>query len=229
MGNATTQQKHFPIAVILTVQDVAKSIAFYRDRLGFELERAWPDDKQPMWANLVLGGQSVMLGAKLPPEQIEQWASSDQEACAVKVRQAQEVAKHKPGVGISTYVMVPDVDAYHAAIVEKGVRVALAPRTQFYGIRETVVDDPDGFNFIFYSPVVLQSCQSCSMPLTDAKPGDMYCGYCVDEKGRLKPYEVILEGCISGYFIPMQKMTRPQAEQAAREMLAKQPAWSGRC
>jgi hypothetical protein len=27
------------------------------------------------------------------------------------------------------------------------------------------------------------------MPLTDARPGEMYCNYCVDEKGQLRPYE----------------------------------------
>jgi hypothetical protein len=56
----------------------------------------------------------------------------------------------------------------------------------------------------------------------------MYCQYCTDEKGALKPYEAVFEGTTQGYFMAMQKMPRPQAEKAAREHLAKMPAWKSR-
>jgi hypothetical protein len=42
----------------------------------------------------------------------------------------------------------------------------------------------------------------------------------------LRPYEAILEGTIQGYFMGMQRMERAEAEVAAKEHLAKMPAWS---
>jgi catechol 2,3-dioxygenase-like lactoylglutathione lyase family enzyme len=63
MGNTTM----YPMSVILTVRDAAKSVAWYRDVLGFKLEQSWPDETKPMWANLVLDGQSVMLGQMMDP------------------------------------------------------------------------------------------------------------------------------------------------------------------
>ena len=60
----------------------------------------------------------------------------------------------------------------------------------------------------------------------DAKPGAMYCDYCTDDGGQLRPFEDILEGTITGYFMGMQKMERGPAEAAAKEHLAKMPAWA---
>ncbi|HTF88164.1 MAG TPA: VOC family protein [Planctomycetota bacterium] len=219
---------HFPISVILTVRDTKATLAFYRDKLGFEVEASWPDEKNPMWANLMLDGQSVMIGALGTPDDIKQFCAKDPAELEHKLGAHADFSKNKHGVGISTYVAVKDIDAWHAKVSKLGVKFAGVPKTQFYGIREVGLEDPDGYSFMFYSPVTMATCQSCSMPMTEAKPGEMYCGYCVDEKGKLKPYETILEGCVSGYFIPMQKMSRPDAEVAARELLAKQPAWAGR-
>ena len=159
-------------------------------------------------------------------EDVKKHCASDPAELASKLRQIEDLANNKRGVGISTYVTVPDIDAWHATVTKQGVKTNGVPKTQFYGIREVQLEDPDGYSFMFYSPVKLANCQSCSMPMTDAEPGAMYCAYCVDEQGKLKSYETILEGCISGYFIPMQKMSRPDAEKAAREMLKQQPAWA---
>jgi len=49
-----------------------------------------------------------------------------------------------------------------------------------------------------------------------------------DAKGQLKPYEQVFEGTVTGYFMGMQKMARKEAEKAAREHLAKMPAWANR-
>jgi uncharacterized glyoxalase superfamily protein PhnB len=225
---SNSPETHFPISVILTVRDMKASIAFYRDKLGFALEACWPDENNAMWANLMLDGQAVMVGATMNPDDVKKWCGSDPAELEHKLRGVDDFVKHKHGVGISTYIMVADIDAWHAKVSKKGVQFAGAPKTQFYGLREVALEDPDGYNFMFYSNVKMSTCQSCSMPLKDSKPGQMYCDYCVDEKGKLKSYETVLEGCISGYFIPMQKLSRPEAEKAARVMLAKQPTWAGR-
>ncbi len=219
---------HHPLAVMFTSRDVKKSIAFYRDVLGFELEQCWPDKEKPMWANLVLDKQSVMLGAMMPPEMAGEMCGGDEGAKQWMKTCSEEFQKNQPGVGIVTYVEVKDVDAYHARLTSKGLKGLTKPRSQFYGLRDFGVQDPDGYRLLFYTLISLEQCQSCGMPLTESKPGQMYCGYCADPAGKLKPYETVFEGTVSGYFMGMQKMSRTDAEKAAREHLSKMPAWVGR-
>lgn len=217
------------MAIGLTCKDMKTSVAFYRDKLGFEMKESWPDDKSPMWCNMVLGGQSVMLGAAMDPEQAEAMCASDPQDAALFSKAAKDFRANKAGIGVSLYLEVPDVDAYDKKIRKLGVKpLRNEAKTQFYGIRETLVDDPDGYRLVFYVPVAMESCQSCGMPLADGAPGQMYCAYCTDERGKLRPYEQIFEGTVTGYFMEMQKMPRKAAEQAAKEHLSKMPAWVGR-
>lgn len=223
-----SERAHDPMSVIFTCRDLSKSLAFYRDELGFELEACWPDESKPMWANVTMGRQSVMLGQSMPADAAGSFCGGDAAAEKRFKEMASDLQKNKSGVGVGVYVEVKDVDAYHATLVKKGVAITTAPKTQFYGIRDITVLDPDGFTFMFYSPVKMASCQSCGMPMKDAKPGAMYCGYCTDAGGKLKSYETVLEGTTTGYFMGMQKMARLEAEKAAKAHLAKMPAWSAR-
>jgi uncharacterized glyoxalase superfamily protein PhnB len=222
------QKEKDPLSIMLTCRDAGKSLAFYRDTLGFELDAAWPDEQKPMWASLVMGRQSIMLGAHMSPEDAAKMCGGDEGAAKYMKTLAEEFQKNRPGVGIVIYVRVDDVDAYHAGLLKKGLKNLPAPKTQFYGIRDFGVEDADGYRFLFYSPVQVTNCQSCGMPMKDAKQGQLYCGYCTDASGKLRPYEQVLEGTTTGYFMGMQKMPRAQAEKAAREHLKKMPAWHGR-
>lgn len=216
------------MAIGLTCKDMAKSVEFYRERLGFEMKESWPSEEAPQWCNMLLAGQSVMLGGAMDPEKLGEMCAHDPEALPIFKKAAEAFRKHPAGIGIHIYLAVGDVDAYYATVRGRGVKPLREPKTQFYGIREIHVDDPDGYRLVFYSPVTMESCQSCGMPLTDAEPGQMYCPSCVDESGHLRPYESIFEDAVSGYFMGMQKMDRPSAEKAAKEHLAKMPAWAGR-
>ncbi len=223
---SATEMKQYPLCLHLTAREMQKSIAFYRDALGFAVRESWPE-KDPMFANLVLDKQSVMLGGPCAPEKAAEFGCSEAEIAIMK-RDQEAYAKNRPGVGVSVYLLVPDVDAYHARLVSKKVPTLTAPKTQFYGQREFIVEDPDGYRLVFYMPVQMATCQSCAMPLEDAQPGQMYCRYCSDSRGRLKSYDEVFEGTVAGYFMGMQKMSRPDAERAARAHLAQQPAWAGR-
>jgi hypothetical protein len=88
------------------------------------------------------------------------------------------------------------------------------------------VQDPDGYRFTFYSPVTMQTCQSCGCRSPPRSPARCNCQYCVDANGKLKPYETVFEGTTTGFFMAMKKMPRKDAEKAAREHLAKMPAWA---
>jgi len=216
------------LSVHLTCSDMHKSLRFYRDQCGFTMKESWPTEQEPQWANLVLHGQSVMLGVAPPEEALEGMCGGDAKAVAYWRDALRALERNQRGVGVNLYVQVPDIDAYAATLRDRGVAFEGEPKTQFYGIRELGLDDPDGYRLTFHTPVAMIQCQSCGMPLADAAPGRMYCGYCTDEQGRLRPYEQVFEGTVSGYFMGMQKMSRPDAEKAAREHLAKMPAWSAR-
>jgi uncharacterized glyoxalase superfamily protein PhnB len=219
-----------PLCVMLTVKDMKKSVPFYRDQLGFEIAEAWPDRDNPMWANLTLAGQSIMLGAAMSSEDMGDCGGGDAGAQkkALYEKAMKDFRSNKPGVGVIVYVTAENVDEYHKRVRSKGVKPITEPTTEFYGIRDFLVEDPDGYQLMFFQAVAMTTCQSCGMPLKDAKAGQMYCGYCTDASGTLKPYEAVYEGTVSGYFMGMQKMQRPAAEKAAREHLSKMPAWAGR-
>jgi uncharacterized glyoxalase superfamily protein PhnB len=219
----------YPICAMFTSRDMKKSVPFYRDTLGFQMKESWPNEEEPMWASMVLDRQSIMLGAAMDPAATETMCGdADAQTVAYFKKCAEDFKKNKSGVGFSLYIVVPDVDAFHDRVLTKGARPLTKPTSQFYGLRDFHVEDPDGYKLIFYTPIKMQSCQSCGMPLKDSKPGDMYCGYCTDSNGKLKPYESIFEGTVTGYFMGMQKMARHAAEQAAREHLKKMPAWKNR-
>ncbi|HLQ37154.1 MAG TPA: VOC family protein, partial [Planctomycetota bacterium] len=211
-----------------TVANMQKSLAFYRDKLGFQLKECWPNDKDAQWASLVLDNQTIMLGQSAPAAVCEKMHEKNPAAGKFWGKHATAFAEHTHGVGVVSYIKVADVDKYAAQIGKQGLKPELPPTSQFYGLRDVVLTDPDGYTLTFYTPIALQNCQSCAMPLTDAKPGQMYCGYCVDEKGKLKAYEQVFEGTVTGYFMAHQKMKRPEAEKATKEHLAKMPAWAAR-
>ncbi|TAJ16194.1 MAG: hypothetical protein EPO68_11485, partial [Planctomycetota bacterium] len=66
-----------PLALMLTCKNIQRSVAFYRDVLGSEMKEAWPDKEKPMWCNMQLDGQSVMLGAAMDPAHAEQACGGD--------------------------------------------------------------------------------------------------------------------------------------------------------
>ena len=67
------------------------------------------------------------------------------------------------------------------------------------------------------------SCWSCGMALENGS-NEQYCAFCTDENGRLKPYQDILNG-MSDYLVHSQGLDRGAAEEIAKDVLAKQPAW----
>jgi uncharacterized glyoxalase superfamily protein PhnB len=220
-----TSEDRSGMSVALTCKDMSASVAFYKDKLGFRMKESFPEQGTPMWCNMVLDGQSVMLGAAMDPDSVEGMCAGDAEATPLYRRAAERFKQHPAGVGMTIYLQVDDVDEFDAEIRAKGVKPPLTPRSQFYGIRELHVEDPDGYRLTFFHPIAMETCQSCGMPLADAEPGQMYCSYCTDEKGKLKPYEQVFEGTVTGFFMGMQKLARPQAEAAAKEHLAQMPAW----
>jgi uncharacterized glyoxalase superfamily protein PhnB len=115
----------------LLVREVAKSIVFYRDVLGFEVKETVPDAAPFVFVWLVRNGISVFL--------------NDITAAA---HDYPDVATLRPGGTAAMFFIVSGVDALHGVVAPKAT-VIMPLKTQFYGMREFAVTDPDGHIITF--------------------------------------------------------------------------------
>ena len=107
--------------VWLEVADLAQSVAFYRDALRFGLERT--DTGKPPTAHLRAGDLSVVL-AEVPG-----------------------AAASRRGRGVLLTVEVSGVDAYHDALVARGLDPSRPVDADHR--RRFTVRDPDGYAWTF--------------------------------------------------------------------------------
>jgi uncharacterized glyoxalase superfamily protein PhnB len=147
---AKSKSKQHPNSLHLTVASVPRSVRFYEEKLGFKLTESFPPEK-PVWANLVLDGQAIMLGELPSLAEAKQFGMDQQEIELIK-QDARALARGTPGTGASYYVMVKDVDAFARKLKKRRVKPLLPPKTQFYGIRDLQVTDLDGYRLVFYAP-----------------------------------------------------------------------------
>ncbi|HXV07889.1 MAG TPA: VOC family protein [Burkholderiales bacterium] len=107
---------------VLAVKDLAVSVAFYRERLGFNL-----DFEVPGWAFLSRDRFRVMLGE-----------------CADAMA-AHETGDHS----YFAYVTVDGIDELYREFVEKGVLRVQDLSNKPWGMREFGVRTPDGHRIMF--------------------------------------------------------------------------------
>lgn len=200
------------ISPTLAVRNVKKTIEFYRDFLGFKLGICFPDINNPEYADLSKDGMSLMF---------------------IPVASLGIGSEEKLGVGVNLYMQIDgDIDEYYQELKWKGVGIVVDIKDEPYGIRDFTVEDIDGYKLTFNQPSkTAKSCMSCGMPM--AKPEDfgggneenIYCVHCANPDGTLKSREEVFEGMV-GFMMMSQNMDREQAEIAAKEYMAKMPAWS---
>jgi catechol 2,3-dioxygenase-like lactoylglutathione lyase family enzyme len=119
---------------LLQVFDMATSLRFYCDVLGFTLHMT---DNNPTpnhdWVWLKRDGIDLMLNTaydsdEQPPEP-----------------EARRVAAHDD---TTLYFGAPDVDAVYAHLIERGIEVG-KPKIAYYGMKQIYLHDPDGFGICF--------------------------------------------------------------------------------
>jgi len=115
----------------LVCRDLAASLAFYRDVLGFTINMSVPDAPPYVFVGLQRDGVPVFL--------------NDVKAA---VEDFPSMAATPPGGTATMFFIVTDVDALHAAVAPKAT-VVMPLKTQFYGMREFAVTDPDGHLITF--------------------------------------------------------------------------------
>ena len=115
----------------LVCGDIAASLAFYRDVLGFAVSMSVPDTPPYVFVGLLRDGVPVFLNdVKAVAEDSPSMAST-------------------PGGGTATmFFTVTDVDALYAVVAPQST-VVMPIKTQFYGMREFAVTDPDGHVITF--------------------------------------------------------------------------------
>jgi len=128
----TTPQHTSPVRELwplLLVQDIERSLAFYRDRLGFELVGEARSGERMYWCRLQLGGASIML---------QQAAAEDGPA-------------EGRGRGVSFYFVCDDADQVFADLTARGLKLD-PPSIAYYGMKQLFVPEPDGYSICFESP-----------------------------------------------------------------------------
>lgn len=108
----------------LVVRDIAASTAFYRDVLGFSVKQTVPDGPPFVFVWLERDGVQVFLNDR-------------------KTVEAELPAAAKSIGGSGLFLIVDGLDAMHAAVASK-TPLVMPLKTQFYGMREFAVADPDG-------------------------------------------------------------------------------------
>jgi len=115
----------------LLVRDIARSTTFYRDVLGFQIKQTVPDQAPFVFVWLERDGVPVFLNDP---------AAAEKDLTGAAAR---------PSGGTATlYFVLTDVDAYHATVAPHA-KVVMELKTQFYGMREFAVEDPDGHLLTF--------------------------------------------------------------------------------
>jgi lactoylglutathione lyase len=117
----------------LIVSDIDRSAAFYRDVFGFTTVTTVPEAAPFVFVWLQRDGVSVFLNAQAGVQE-----------------DLPELAARPVG-GTNTIFITLEADTPEAGIdalfgaVEPKARVLMALKTQFYGMREFAVEDPDGY------------------------------------------------------------------------------------
>jgi uncharacterized glyoxalase superfamily protein PhnB len=117
----------------LIVADLDRSLAFYRDVLGFSLVTTVPDAAPFVFAWMRRDGVSVFLNT----------------VGSIKDEHPELAAR--PIGGTATIFMTIEAETAAAGVdalfemVESKARVIMPLKTQFYGMREFGIEDPDGY------------------------------------------------------------------------------------
>ncbi len=121
---ATRALKLGSVSPSFTVNDLPRSIAWYRDVLGFKVKERYKSEGSLVGVGLQAGDVFLMLGQ-------DDWKKG---------------RDRKKGEGFRIYCMTTqDVDAIAKRIQAAGGTLDDGPRNQPWGMRDFSLTDPDGF------------------------------------------------------------------------------------
>jgi uncharacterized glyoxalase superfamily protein PhnB len=113
-----------------TVNDLEKSLAWYRDILGFVVEERWEQEGKLTGVQLRAGDVRFMLGQ-------DDWKKG---------------RDRKKGEGFRIYcATMQDVDVLAKRIEARGGKLDQEPRDQPWGMRDFALTDPDRFKITIWT------------------------------------------------------------------------------
>lgn len=124
------------LSPLLEVFDMPRSLAFYRDKLGFRVTGDSGQGDESGWVMLELGDATIMLNTAY--DDIERPDEPD----------PTRVAAHRD---TCIYFGCPDVDAAYEHMKANGIE-APPPQIAPYGMKQLYVTDPDNYGLCFQWP-----------------------------------------------------------------------------
>ncbi len=121
------QMKHTKLTPNLIVADVSRSVAFYCDVLGFERGMSVPDEPPFVFASVTHGGIEIFFNQ-------QKAAAEDLAVFAGPI-----------GGSLTLFIETDDLNAVYERAKKAGAPIAMEPKDQFYGMREFILRDPDGW------------------------------------------------------------------------------------
>ena len=115
----------------LIVANVERSLAFYTGTLGFERGMTVPEESPLVFAAVTSGGLEIFFND-----------------AATAVKEYPAFAGKPLGVTGTLFIEVEGVDALHDRL-KPAVKIVMPIVTQFYGMREFAIEDPDGYVITF--------------------------------------------------------------------------------
>jgi uncharacterized glyoxalase superfamily protein PhnB len=115
----------------LIVFDVARSLAWYRDVLGFSVELTVPDAAPFVFAMVKSGSVEIMLNAR-------EAATAEYPA----------FADRPIGGTLTLFIDIADIEQAYAVIKDR-VTVVMPLEKKWYGVTEFAFADPDGYVLTF--------------------------------------------------------------------------------
>ena len=130
------------VCPLLSVYDMNRAVAFYRDLLGFALVEHAPfvdaaEGHYFHWAWLRRGPAELMLNTA--------YDANERPPSVDPARQAAHADSY-------LYFGCHDPDAVYADLIAHGV-AAEAPKNAPYGMRQVFLTDPDGYHLVFQKAV----------------------------------------------------------------------------
>jgi uncharacterized glyoxalase superfamily protein PhnB len=130
----------------LRVRNMQRSLAFYVDGLGFEIKDSLTGEDGLFWARVHNGDCQLMLSHR-PSRFIGDGHGDDHEHDEHGRHVYRVNAVQHGELNLVTYLYVDDADAAYAELKARGVERLDEPVDQFYGVREFLVCDPDGYYY----------------------------------------------------------------------------------
>lgn len=115
----------------LIVANVERSLAFYTEVLGFARGMTVPDASPLVFASVTSGAVEIFLNDK-----------------STTAKESPQMAGLAFGGGNTMFIEVENVDALHDAVKSRAT-IVMPIHTQWYGMREFALTDPDGYVITF--------------------------------------------------------------------------------